>query len=196
MDKNSKGNVNKKRVVFTDITDNLNDIDVLYVTKVVKSGKLYTLKGVIFTRYTITNSQLKNIKDKGFITINNKDFAVKDITAPSEYDLKEYEVYGDDLEYPAYKIKQLDSKTLYLECQAQIIDAWKQTNEYKKITIPADTLCISGYPVQEETTVGEYFKDYQDVAVRNVINPDSKHTFRFEFENGKCIKVIDACTRV
>ncbi len=81
----------------------------------------------------------------------------------------------------------------------QLTDTWTKTDDYKKITVSSDTICISGYPEEEETTVGKYFNNYGEMELQQeVINTalNDKATYSFEFENGKCVKVIDWCTSI
>ena len=83
--------------------------------------------------------------------------------------------------------------------EVQITDTWTITNDYKKVTVSSDTKCISGYPEEEETTVGKYFNNYGEVKLdENVVNTllYDKATYSFEFENGKCVTVIDYCTSI
>ena len=52
---------------YTQITGELDGIDVLYVTDVVKEGNNYTLKGVIYTQYTMSAKEVQKVysyKDK------------------------------------------------------------------------------------------------------------------------------------
>lgn len=81
----------------------------------------------------------------------------------------------------------------------QLTDTWTKTNDYKKITVSSDTTCISGYPAEEDTTVGKYFNNYGEIELqKEVINTtlNDRATYSFEFENGKCVKVIDWCTSI
>jgi len=125
---------------YIELTESLNNGDVLYVTKAEKNyNNTYTLYGIVFKCN-------KNV-------------------------------------HPDY----------------QLSDTWTQTNDYRKITVSSDTLCISAYPEEENTTVGMYFNNYGEVELEKETvntNPNDTATYAFEFENGKCVKVIDWCTSI
>ena len=81
----------------------------------------------------------------------------------------------------------------------QISDTWTVSKDYKKVTVSSDTKCISGYPEEEETTVGKYFNNYEEVELEKVVENTTltdEYTYSFKFENGKCVEVIDYCTGV
>ena len=81
----------------------------------------------------------------------------------------------------------------------QISNTWTVTNDYRKITVSSDTICIGEYPEDEETTVGKYFNNYGEVELQEVVINTTlidKYTYSFKFENGKCVKVIDYCTSI
>lgn len=121
---------------YTKITEDLEEIDVLYVTDVINNNDTYTLRGVLYTRYTLSNEELQKILNKGTMKINDKNYTIKNSKDSNEYDL-----YELNSESPLYKIKQINSNSYYLEAQSQISDVWKLTDEYREITVSSNTKC-------------------------------------------------------
>lgn len=177
---------------YTEINDNLEGIDVLYVTNVVNNNNTYTLRGVLYTQYTLSNAELQQIINKGSMKINNENYIIKNSETSNEYDL-----YESNAENPLYKIKQTNSNNYYLEAQAQISDVWKLTNKYKEITVSNDTKCSMVFDYEEKyNTVEDVFKNFEETKPIETTNPDADKTFTFEFENGKCVKVVSVLTSV
>ena len=95
------------------------------------------------------------------------------------------------------KIKKLDSTNYYLECQVQISDVCKKTDEYRQITILSNTKCsMNSENEGESQTVGDIFKNYEESSPIETTNPDENRTFIFKFENGKCTEVISTLTSI
>ena len=146
-------------------------------------------------------------------TISNTINSNKDVDSNSAEDAKYVELTKElnsgDVLYVTKAEKNSDNTyTLYgvvFNCNEnvkpdyQISDTWTVTKDYKKVTVLSDTKCISGYPEEEETTVGKYFNDYGEVELEKVVENitlTDKYTYSFKFENGKCVEVIDYCTGV
>lgn len=174
---------------YIEITNELEGIDVLYVTNVIKNNDdTYTLQGVIYTQYTLTDSELQEAINKGSIKINNKDYKIRNNS-------KEYDLYDSEQNEIYYKIKKSDKDRYYLEAQAQISDVWKLTNIYKEINISKNTKCSMLFDYDEKyNTVKDVFEGYQKEEAIDTTNPNSKRTFKFKFENGKCTEVINTFT--
>lgn len=188
INKNESNSSNK----YTEITNDLQGLDVLYVTNAIKNNNSYTLKGVIYTQYTLSDNELKQIIDKGHMKINNTNYEIKKIENSNEYAL-----YDANDEYPVFKIKESSSRCYYLEAQAQISDVWKLTNEYKEITIPCDEKCRVLFDYEEKyNNVEDVFKNFKETKPIETTNPDSEKTFTFKFENGKCVEVINVLTSI
>ncbi len=172
---------------YSQITQELDGIDVLYVTNAEKNNdNSYTLQGVIYTQYTISANELNQILDSNSIQLDKKNYLVK----PNG---NEFDVY-DSSNYVLYKIKAKNSKEYYLECQAQLSDVWKLTTNYKEIVIPGNTICAGGF--EPDTTVAENFKNYTPSTPEETTSPDASKTYSFIFQNGKCTKVVNALTSI
>ena len=176
---------------YSEITKELDGIDVLYVTDAIEnSNNTYILKGVIYTQYTISHKELSDILDKGSMTIEGKAYTIKNSDNAGEYDL-----FEKDNEYALYKLKMINSNKYYLETQAQVSDNWMLTNEYKEITVSKDTKCSMAYDYEEKyNTVDDVFKNFEQTKPIETKNPNVDKTFTFKFENGKCVEVISAVT--
>ena len=146
-------------------------------------------------------------------TISNTINSNKDVNNNSAEDTKYVELTKElnsgDVLYITKAEKNSDNTyTLYgvvFDCNEnvnpdyQISDTWTVTKDYKKVTVSSDTKCISGYPEEEETTVGKCFNNYGEVELEKVVENTTltdKYTYSFKFENGKCVEVIDYCTGV
>lgn len=178
---------------YTEITKELEGMDVLFVTEAIEnSNNTYTLKGVIYTQYTISSVELNNILEKGSMTIEGEEYTIKNSDNTGEYDL-----FVENSDYALYKLKMLNNNEYYLEAQAQIADVWKLTNEYKEITVSNDTKCslISDYE-EEYNTVEKVFNNFEKMEPIETTNPNTNKSFIFQFENGECVEVINVLTAV
>lgn len=173
---------------YEEIKDNLKNLDVLYVTNVSKKGNKYTLEGVIYSQYTITNSDYEKIIEDGKMEVNDKEFTVK-----KDSDSENYGLYEEDKDSPSYIIKEKNSRNYYLEANAQIKNVWKLTDEYKKITVDGDVEVENDYS-EESSTVKDTFKDFEVKEAEETTNPTPSYTF--SFEDGECVKVIEATTSI
>ncbi len=190
---NSTSNViNKDTTVkddeYKEIDDKLDGIDVLYVTDAIDNGDTYTLKGVIYTRYTFTEDEYKDIKSKAKYTIDGEEYTVKE-------ENNALALYRNGEESPLHVIKKLNDGIYYLETQAQISDNWKLTKDYRKITVSKDTELSMEFN-DDVNTVEKRFKDFKKVEPQETTNPLSDYTFNFEFKDGKCVKVVSTLTSI
>ena len=176
---------------YEEIINDLNEIDILYVTDVEKNDTTYTLKGVIYTQYTISSNELQEILDKRTIEIEGVNYIIKNSNTENEYDL-----YAGNALFSLYKIKPKDPNTYYLEAQAQISNVWKMTKEYKEITVFKDTKCSMFYDEENNNTVEDIFKNFGTVEPIQTTNPFSERSFCFRFENGECVEVINVLTSI
>lgn len=190
---NKTSNSNK----YTKITDELDDMDVLFVTSSTKNDdNTYTLKGVLYTEYTLTKDEVdKCIKDKK-MTVAGEEYIVTQYYNTEKYILyKDYS--GEDIKFDdipvayTFKVKDSDSNLYYLERNSQIKETWKLTDDYKEITLDKD-ITVEDSLTGEESTVEEVFGDFKKLSPKDTTSPYPAYTF--EFKNGKCVKVIRATT--
>lgn len=186
---------------YTEITDNLAENDLFYITKVVKNeNDTYTLKGVLYTKLIMTKNELEEIYEKGKYSYYNMifsnepenqqkyiEFLVRKNYKEDEFNKYDYafiKMCGDEDKVCYYAVKK-DEDSYYIKNIGQFGDEWKLTNNYKEITVPGNLLINTD---AEEITVNEYFKNFKDIQAEETNNPNSG--FRFEFEEGKC-KIIN-----
>lgn len=171
-------------IVYTEITENLEGIDLLYVTKAIDNkDDTYTLKGVIYTQYTFSIKELSDAVKKGKIDFENKEYIIN-------YDVSkdEYKLYEEDMEETIYTIRNQKPEEYYLYSEAQIDYSWKLTNEYKEITISKDVEVMGFH--NSLGSVEEVFGNWEETVPVETTHPDSQKVFDFNFENGKCVEII------
>lgn len=175
---------------YSVISDNLKEKDVLFVTNVIKREDSYTLRGVIYTEYTLSKDELQQVVNKGVIEIEGEEY---NIVKNEQYG--EYELYLKGEEDARYKIKSKGNGIYYLETQAQISTNWELTNEYKEITLSKDVKCSMLFDAEGKyNTVDDVFNGLAETEPKETKNPERKRAFIFKFENGKCIEVINVLT--
>ncbi len=174
------------------ITEELNGMDVLYVTDAIKNGNYYTLKGVIYTAYILTDQEVRDMSKNGTYTINSTTYTVK------QNKNGEYELYENGEKYPLYKIGHIDSmgNYYYLEIQTEVGNAWKKTNIHKEIVISANTPIDIGYDKADHYKIADdVFKNYKSLTtVPDTTNPPFYYAFKFEFKDGKCVRLYNEIT--
>lgn len=173
---------------YTEITDNLKNLDVLYVTNVSKSKNNYTLEGVIYSQYTISNTDYEKIINDEQMDVNGITYSVKKDDESGEYGL-----YEEDQDTPSYLLKKKNTRTYYLEAQAQIRNVWKLTDNFRKITLDGNLEVENDY-TEETSTVKDTFKDFEAKEAEETTNPSP--TYTFSFEDGKCIKVVEVTSSI
>ena len=176
---------NNKR--YSEITDNLGENNAFYVTEAINNGSSYTLKGAIYTKYTLTKDEVEEIFRKGTMEINHGDKVEK-------YNVKKiedvYYLYEQKNNNQSYMIEKKDDNIYFIKRLAQMSDVWKLTNEQREITVDANIMVENGYSEMSISNAKEYFKDFKK---REAIENDYPTTsFNFEFKDGKCIKIIES----
>ena len=167
----------KLQAEITDLKENVND-----------------LKGEIDT---ISNTRNSNEDTDNYVT---EDIKYEELSNPLNSGDVLYVTKAEknsDNTYTLYGIVFKCNKNVHPDYQ--LTDTWTKTEDYKKITVSSETLCISGYPAEEDTTVDKYFNNYGEIDLQEeVVNTplNDRATHSFEFENGKCVKVIDYCTGI
>ena len=170
-----------------EITAELEDRDVFYVTDAIKNdNNTYTLKGVIYSNYTISKNEITEASKKGKIELFGKEYII------TENEYGEYELYIPS-EVLGYTLREKDSNNYYLETTAQISEVYKLTDKYKQITVLSDLKCSHSY-YDEQTTVNEFFENWESQEPIDSTNPSP--VFKFFFENGKCVEIVQWLTSI
>lgn len=188
--------IEKQDNKYKEITKKLDGIDGLYVTEVIKNkNKTYTLKGVLYSQYKISHKELRKILNKGKMSINSKEYIIKEADNDDSFEYKLIEKDDKD-ESAIYEIYELNDNEYFLQCNMNITDVWELTEEYRQITIPVDKSCKVVYnygsEAPDELTVEEAFGDYKKAEPEETSNPWM--IYNFEFKNGKVIEVYNLVT--
>ena len=171
------------------ITEELDGMDVLYVTNVVKTDNYYTLKGVIYTAYILTTNEVENIVKNGSYAIYGDTYTVK-----AKKDTRSYELYKGDQK--DYEIVPIGDYYCLTRGGNQIDNAWKKTNIHKEIVISSNTPISIGYDYANHYKVADdVFKNYKSLtSVPDTTNPPYYYAFRFNFKDGKCVGLYNVIT--
>lgn len=170
------------------ITEELDGMDVLYVTDAVKTDNYYTLKGVIYTAYILTTNEVEDIVKNGTYTIYGDTYTVK-----AKKDTRSYELYkGDQKDYEIVPIGDY----YCLIRGGQIENAWKKTNIHKEIVISSNTPISIGYDYANHYKVADdVFKNYKSLtSAPDTTNPPYYYAFKFNFKDGKCVGLYNVIT--
>lgn len=174
------------------ITEELSGMDVLYVTDAIKKDNYYTLKGVIYTAYTLTNQEVSDMVKNGTYTVNNKTYTVKYNKEDNSYGL-----YEKKDNYQMYKIVRVGSY-YYMELQAQVDNAWKKTNVHKEIVVSSNTPVTIGFDTSSRyKTADDVFKNFKSpTTIPDTTNPPFYYSFKFNFKDGKCVGLYNVITGI
>ena len=178
---------------YTEITSKLNEDDLFYVTDTVKnSDGSYTLKGVIYTKLTLSKTELENAVKNGSYKYFNQygtDPEYVNYSVKKNYEGHDYAFIGkfkneDRLCFYATK---KDSNTYYIQNDTEFGDEWKLTDNYKKITVSGDVVVENDY---DSSKVKNYFNNFENRTTSET-NSHPSPCYTFEFSNGKCTKIFE-----
>mgnify|MGYP004500436961 CR=1 FL=1 len=174
------------------ITEELSGIDVLYVTDAIKKDNYYTLKGVIYTAYALTDQEVSDMVKNGTYTVNNKTYTVKYNKEDNSYGL-----YEKKDNYQMYKIVKVGSY-YYMELQAQVDNVWKKTKVHKEIVVSSNTPVTIGYDTSSRyKTADDVFKNFKSpTTIPDTTNPPFYYSFKFNFKDGKCVGLYNVITGI
>ena len=177
------------------ISEKFGEDDIFVITDVSKeNAESYTLKGVIYTKLTMTKNELEELAKKG--TFKYHSFSYDD--PDYEYTVKKnYSDMGFNTDYAflykweneerlGFYASKKDENTYYIKSSSQFPDEWTSTKQYKQITVSANTVVETDY---DNSTVEKAFKDFKSPDLSSIGR--ITNGYRFEFENGKCTKVIE-----
>ena len=164
-----------------------------YVTDTVKnSDGSYTLKGVIYTKLTLSKTELENAVKNGSYKYFNQygtDPEYVNYSVKKNYEGHDYAFIGkfkneDRLCFYATK---KDSNTYYIQNDTEFGDEWKLTDNYKKITVSGDVVVENDY---DSSKVKNYFNNFENKTTSET-NSHPSPCYTFEFSNGKCTKIFE-----
>ena len=196
----TSSNLNQDK--YIEITSNLNDDDIFFITNANQNGDgTYTLKGVLYTKFTLTKSELEDAVKNGTYKYYNqygtnpryvnykvkKDYIDQYSSKPDDYAFIGKFQGEERVNYIAVK---KDDNTYYIQNTTEMKHEWKLTNNYRKITISGDIDVENEY--DENYKAKTYFNDFKDKTAIEESHPSN--CFTFVFENGKCSKMYEYIT--
>ncbi len=171
---------------YEEIDEKLDNIDGLFITDIEENNDKYTLKGVIYSQYTLTKNELNEAISDGELKLNDTNYTLKkdESNEENQYLLIDPNSENNDA---LYAIRKNDSNNYYIIALAQISDVWKLTDSYRQITIDKNTKVESDYS-GVIISASEEFENFKKVSPKDTTNPSP--IYNFEFKNGECTKLI------
>ena len=171
---------------YANIENKLSNNGGLFITDIEENDDKYTLKGVVYSQYTLTKNELNEVIADGKLKLNNTNYTIKKDESDDEIKyllLNPNSANNDAL----YEIRKKDSNTYYITALAQISDVWELTGLYKQITIDKNTKVESDYS-GTIVSASEEFENFKKKTPEETTNPSP--IYNFEFKNGECTKLI------
>lgn len=194
----SKNNSNNKTDKYKEITRELDEDEIFYATNVEKNNGKYTIKGVIGTKY-FSKSEYNDMIKIGKVNVDGKTFNIKKtkVEQPEndDYEVLPYAIKNNEMGYD-YGFFRKNSKYFVWAREMQFGEVWKKTNLYKQITLNGNIPCEEDYG-ETQTSLDKEFKNFKDSSIESVGELiEHGSIYRFEFKNGKCVKLIHVVTGV
>lgn len=172
---------------YQEITEELlTNCEGIYVTNVVKNeNDTYTLQGTLFGDYLLTDEEFLNIKNKGKMEVDGKEWTLK----LNEYASEEKYYLTDENNRYEFEISRLENGDWQLVHATQIWQYYKSMDVQAQITVDKDTPCYE-YRMDEEgmtKTVEDTFSDFQSCIAPNDIGVGK--IWNLEMKDGKCVKL-------
>ena len=170
------------------LKEELTEDEILYITNVSESEDgSYILTGTLYEKYMYTASEIRYAAGRGYVTLYGEKYNMYESDVEDEYDL-----YKKGEEELIYKIRLKTTSTYFLESQLENADCWKQKDETYRVKVAKDIEVENSYG--GKYTAEEVFGNMENGFPENTTHPTTERTFRFEFSNGICLKVIDVLT--
>ena len=172
---------------YQEITEELlTNCEGIYVTNVVKNeNDTYTLQGILFGDYLLTDEEFLNIKNKGKMEVDGKEWTLK----LNEYASEEKYYLTDENNRYEFEISRLENGDWQLVHATQIWQYYKSMDVHAQITVDKDIPCYE-YHMDEEgmtKTVEDTFADFQSCIAPNDIGVGE--IWNLEMKDGKCVKL-------
>lgn len=171
-------------------TETTSEDEIIYVTSVKDNGdNTYTLSGIKYKKYMLTASEARYELEDGEMSVNGEVYTVAETDEADVYDL-----YADGSDFPIYRLALAEDRNYYLTANTELSDCWELTDETVKLVVDSDVDVENFY--EEIKPVEEVFGSMENSVPEDSTHPNAARTFRFEFDDGKCIYVIDVLTSV
>ena len=172
-------NTNKDEI---EITSELDENSSLFVTDVTDNGDTYTLEGILYEEYIVTDNEIRAAIASGKIVIDGETYSVE---KEDDDDIEMYELYKGGFAH--FSIRKYEDSKYHLIRLAQISTCQRKTDKKKRITISKATQCEDIY-TEEIETAETVFNNFTKLEPPDITHPTPSYTF--EFENGDCSKIF------
>lgn len=195
--KTNQNSKNNNSIKYTEITEKLNEDEIFYATNVEKNNGKYIMKGVIGNKY-FSKNEYDDIIKRGRASVDGKIFNIEKakVEQPNDdYEVLPYVIKNNEMGYD-YGFFKKNSKYFVWAREMQFGEVWKKTNTYKQITLDKSIKCEDEYS-EDQTSLDNEFKNFKNSSIESIGELiEHGSIYRFEFKNGKCVKLIYVTTGV
>lgn len=174
--------------VFSTVEENIEktstpDDELIFVTSVLDNGDdTYTLSGIKYKKYILSQSELQYAIDDGEMIIND------DIYKIIEVEENSFELYQEGREdICIYTIRLNKNDEYVLEANTELSECWRLSEDVCKVIVGKDVKVedFNG----DKVKASDVFADMGNAIPIETTHPDADRTFRFIIKNGKCTKI-------
>lgn len=179
---------------FSTVEENLESTstkedEIVFVTSVLDNGDdTYTLSGIKYKKYVLSQSELQYAIDDGELFLNEEPYTLFEV----EEDV--FELYPENSEICVYNIRLDEDNNYILEANTELSDCWRLSEEVCKVKVGKDIKVVDFNG--DKKTVEEVFDNMENKIPEETTHPVSSRTFRFTIKNGKCTKVENVLTSI
>lgn len=162
------------------------DISFLYVIEAIENtNNTYTLNGVAYSVYTLTNEQIDEISEAGKIKLYGKYYDVVFDESEQKYILTSHSNEKDETKI---YIEKDDELGYYLSKDGQFTDVWKITNNFYTVEVSANIVCEEDF-TKDKTTAQQEFQFYKTKEPTDPLSPEYGRCYKFIQKNGKVTSI-------
>jgi len=175
------------------LANTLNESEAVYITSIEKNNDKYEIKGVKFSEYTLTETELNQLKNGDKIIIDNKEYVYTDRLDDHDKRADYLKLNTNDVSSDYLYITNKEYNKYVLGGNTEFYVNRKMTDEYYKITLDSTTKYIE-YDVwndekkcleNKETSIAEFYNNFTFKEPQDVTHPDG--IYKFDFEGAKCV---------
>jgi len=171
------------KIAFSEDKDGYSGLSITGIDK--NSNGTYTIKGVMYKPYKVTDDELKKFKETGIITIYGEKYEER----KDEYGNKGLYKAGKKEEFASFRINE---ETKEIQSQDQWGTCYRITDKHMQITLRKDTLVLGAneYDMQDGKgkTVEELYKTMKDFDDES--GNGMHRCYNFVFKDGKCAMIF------
>lgn len=176
------------KVAFSESGDGFSGLSVTGIEK--NSDGTYTIKGVVYAPYKVTEEEFKELEEIGYITIYGEKY--KRVTSINGY---EGISLVKDGESELIRIFGIDTKSKLLQGNNQWGMLYRITDRHMKITLSANTLVLNSNEYDMESGTGITVEDLYNTRNGSCGYDDESGNksflslYNFVFKDDKCIEL-------